>query len=657
MHIQQLLRQRLADALQDVTADGAALADMLRPTQDSRFGDYQANCAMSLAKSLGQPPRQVAQRIVDRLDVADLCDPPEIAGPGFINLRLSDHWIAATAANVLADPQLGVPATEHPQIIVVDYSGPNVAKPMHVGHIRSTVIGDALARVFRFLGHRTITDNHLGDWGTQFGMIIYGYKYFVHADDFASSPVSELSRLYRLVNNLIEYHKAVEALPAASAAAAEAQVEFEQAQAQSQKADPQQKKKMERAAQQLHRKARAAVAEVEGLESKVAAVEADPALAKAAAEHPDIARAVLVETAKLHEGDAENRSLWERFLPPCTQEINRIYQRLGVSFDYTLGESFYHSMLPEIVDDLRSAGLARDSEGAVCVFLPQFDSPLIVQKQDGAYLYATTDLATLRYRRDQFHPDQVLYVVDTRQSEHFEKVFAAAAAMGMDRMKLVHVNFGTVLGEDGRPFKTRSGTSVGLEGLLDDAVARARQVVCDPERLSRLSPPLDAEEQQRIAEAVGHGAIKYADLSHHRTSDYRFSLEKMVALDGNTSAYVQYAYARTQGILRAGGVSEADVVAAAYAVQLDTEAERELALSLLRMPEALSQVRDDYAPSALVDYLYDTARRYAVFNDNCPVLKAEAESVRHSRLALVALTGRMLRTGLNLLGIEVVPRM
>ena len=263
--------------------------------------------------------------------------------------------------------------------------------------------------------------------------------------------------------------------------------------------------------------------------------------------HPNVTDAVLQETVKLHQGDAENLELWTNFLPYCKDEINRIYDRLNVTFDYTLGESFYHSMLQPVVDDLEKRGLASDSEGAICVFLDEFDAPMIVRKKDGAYLYATTDIATLKYRLEEFNPDEILYVVDSRQSEHFEKLFAVARKIGMQDVKMVHVNFGTVLGENGKPLKTRSGTLIGLEGLLDDAVDRAREVVCNPERIEKIDPPMDDEEREQVAQTVGLGAIKYADLSHHRTSDYSFSLDKMVALEGNTSAYVQYAYARTQG--------------------------------------------------------------------------------------------------------------
>lgn len=670
MLILDLLRGRFAAALPQVIArlaDSAAplepsaleaLAGLVRPTADPRFGDYQANCAMPLAKQLGKPPREVAAALVEFLQVDDLCEPLEVAGPGFINLRLRQTLLSQAVLRALSDERLGVAPAAAPQRILIDYSSPNVAKPMHVGHIRSTVIGDALAKIFRFLGHDVITDNHLGDWGTQFGMVIYGVKHFGDPAALEQNPVAELSRLYRLVNRLIEYHDGVKSLPAARDQLAEATQAAAALQAGGPPAsDPKEKKKHDKALSAAERKREAAAGRLEKLESTLQAAQQDPEFLQAAQQHPQIAAAVLQETSKLHAGDEENVALWQRLLPHCKDEINRIYDRLDVSFDHTLGESFYHPMLPEVIERLQQAGLAQPSEGAICVFLPEFDAPMIVQKKDGAYLYATTDLATLFYRRDHFAPDEILYVVDTRQSEHFDKLFAVAKRLGFDSVRLEHINFGTVLGSDGRPFKTRSGSSVGLESLLDEAVARAMTVVCDPERSARLEPPLSEDEQRTIAEAVGHGAIKYADLSHHRTSDYKFDLEKMVSLDGNTSAYVQYAYARAQGIMQKGDVDPATILQAATAPQLSHPAERNLALTLLRFGESLEQVRGDYAPNFLVDYLYDAAKAYAVFNDNCPVLRADDEATTRSRLMLVALTARVLETGLGLLGIQVVPRM
>ncbi|MGV3485605.1 MAG: arginine--tRNA ligase [Planctomycetaceae bacterium] len=684
MQILDLLRQRFAAALLQMAPQLAAepgasgpnqtdadpdsstarseqlrgFAMMVRPTSDTRHGDYQANCAMPLAKLLGGNPRETAQRLVAALQWDDLCQSVEIAGPGFINLRLRDSFLGESTRQLLTDPQLGVAPAVSPQTILIDYSSPNVAKPMHVGHIRSTVIGDALSKVMRFLGHRVITDNHLGDWGTQFGMIIYGFKHFGDEASFAKGPVPELSRLYRLVNKLIEYHDAVESLDKTNQSVDETRQALQAAQAAADSAkDSKDRKQREKAVVAAQKKYQSSLERVQKLTDTIEVVRGDSELLRLAQQHPCIATAVLEETAKLHSDDPTNLELWQRFLPFCKDEINRIYDRLQVSFDHTLGESFYHSMLADVVAELRTRGLASDSEGAVCVFLPEFDAPMIVQKRDGAYLYATTDLATLVYRREQFSPDEILYVVDTRQSEHFEKLFAVALRMGFSSTRLVHVNFGTVLGDDGKPFKTRSGSSIGLESLLDDAVARAFAVVCDPERSSRLDPPLTDQEKRHIANVVGHGAIKYADLAHHRTSDYRFDLEKMVSLEGNTSAYIQYAYARVQGILQRGKTDESTIASQFPEILLEQPAERALALQLLRLGESLEQVRSDYAPNALVDYLYETAKAYAIFNDSCPVLKADNEALLKSRLALVAATGRILRQGLELLGIGVVSRM
>jgi arginyl-tRNA synthetase len=638
--------------------DMKTFSAMVRPTTDPRFGDYQANFAMPLGKVLGRPPRDVAIAVIGQLELLGICESVDVAGPGFINLTLSPRFIADGLVGILKDDRLGVPPTKSPRTIVIDYSSPNVAKPMHVGHIRSTVIGDALARIFRFMGHRVITDNHLGDWGTQFGMVIYGFKHFGDESALAQSPVQELSRLYRLVNRIIEYHAAVGEVEPARAAVADLAKMAKDAEEKTASAnDAKEKKVLEKSHVSICKKHAAAIEKLEKLESILSDCDSDSAFLQSAALHPGIAEAVLRETAKLHSGDAENLALWQRFLPYCRDEIDRIYQRLGVSFDHTLGESFYHEMLGKVVQDLQDAGLASDSEGAVCVFLPEFDAPMIVRKKDGAFLYATTDLATLDYRREHFAAEEILYVVDSRQSEHFDKLFAVAKRMGFDGIDLVHVNFGTVLGADGRPFKTRSGASVGLESLLDEAVARAMEVACDPERSARLEPPLGDDEKRQIASVVGHGAIKYADLSHHRTSDYRFDLQKMVSLDGNTSAYIQYAYARVHGIMQRGGVGLDEIARFESYPQITDPAERALAIILLKFGEALEQVRADYAPNFLVDYLYETARTYAVFNDNCPVLKAGDEQTARSRLMLVAATALVLRKGLHLLGIEVVPRM
>jgi arginyl-tRNA synthetase len=556
---------------------------------------------MPLGKRLGRPPKEVAAQVVGRLEVDDLCEPPEVAGPGFINLRIKEQWLAKRLATAVSDERLGiaqVPPAEA-RTYVIDYSAPNVAKPMHVGHIRSTVIGDALYKILRFLGHRTISDNHLGDWGTQFGMIIYGYKHFLDEQAYRRDPVGELARLYQLVRRLMDYRD----------------------------------------------------------DDQPAAAQRERPLSRPAAGHQDIGAAVLAETARLHEGDPENVRLWREFMPACRQEIDRVYGRLQVRFDCTLGESFYNDRLPQTVDDLLARGIARQSEGAVCVFLEGREVPMLVRKQDGAFLYATTDLATIRYRMEQFHPDAILYVVDHRQGLHFEHLFVTARLMGYRDVELTHVSFGTVLGEDGRPFKTRSGETVGLEGLLDEAVHRAAEVVAASDDAKPGGPELSAEDQDRIAQIVGIGALKYADLSQNRTSDYVFSYDKMLAMNGNTATYMQYAYARVRSIFAKGGVDVEMLRAGRPPILLDAPAERALGLQLLRFAEALDLAVVDYRPNQLTGYLFELADCYSTFYETCPVLKAETDALRQSRLLLCDLAARTIRKGLELLGIDVVEKM
>ncbi len=609
INLRSALRQAFRVALEGLSRDGVAaiqaaelpgLVEQVRETADATFGDYSGTMAMALAKKAGKKPRDVAVEIIRRLEAApgyaDLFEPPgDPVGPGFINVRVKDEALAAAVARAVADDRLGVAAVEQPLTVVVDFSSPNVAKPMHVGHIRSTVIGDALARILRFRGHHVITDNHLGDWGTQFGMILWGWKHCRDDAAFAADPTAELGRLYRLVRKVAD--------------------------------------------------------------AKPEELAADPVAAALAAQHPDAARDVLAETAKLHEGDPENRALWNQFMPVCRGEIDRIYARLHVTFDHTLGESFFQPMLAATVDDLVAKGLARESRGAIGVFLRGDDAPpLLIRKADGAFLYATTDLATIRWRLEHWTPDRILYVVDHRQSEHFEQVFEAARRWGIDGIEgvdLVHVGFGTVLGEDGRPFKTRAGDTVGLEALLDEGVERAAAVVGSGDE-GRAG--MNDADRRHVAETVGIGAIKYADLSQNRTTDYVFSFDKMLQLTGNTAAYMQYAVARVEGIFSRGGIDRDDVRRGGDGVLLSDPKERALALELLRFGEALEDVETDARPNVLTAWLYDLAGCYSTFYDSLSVLKAEGAE-RESRLALCDLTGRILRRGLDLLGIGTVEKM
>ncbi len=574
----KLLKDRFTQAHSSLVEHPEEVAEMVRTAQDPRFGDFQANMAMSLAKSLHKSPREVASEIIANLKWEDILSEPVVAGPGFINLTFRKDYLASQVVQTDVAEDLLVSKTTHPRTIVIDYSAPNAAKPMHVGHIRSTCIGRALYNILSFLGHRVISDNHLGDWGTQFGMVIYGYRHFLDSGAYAEDPVNELLRLYRLVR---------------------------------QKAD------------------------------------ADP----------EVMKDVLAETSKLHHGDAENLALWKSILPNCLDEINKVYHRLGVSFDYTIGESFYNDRLGSLVDSLKERGVACSTDGAVGIFLDGEEVPMLIQKSDGAYLYATTDLATLLYRREQFHPDTILYVVDFRQSHHFVQLFKAAPLIGCGDMDLVHVKFGTVLGDDGKPFKTRSGDTVGLEPLLDEAQRRAMAVVSANGANERFSE----EEQKEISRIVGLGALVYADLSQNRESDYVFSFDKMLAMNGNTATYMQYAYARIRSIFTKGGIDPSSLREKASAgeipLSLDAPAERDLALALLKFSDALEFAAKDYRPNLLTAYLYDLAGRYSSFFESCPVLKAPDPETKLGRLLLCDLTARTIQKGLALLGIGTVERM
>jgi arginyl-tRNA synthetase len=661
VNVLTLLRDRFGDALAELveeSTDLSSLVEMVLPSQDTRFGDYQANCAMPLGKQLGKSPREVAALLVRRLDVEDICEPPEIAGPGFINLRLRESWLVEQLVAASADvTRLSIAKTDSPRTIILDYSSPNVAKPMHVGHIRSTVIGDALYRSLRFLGHCVISDNHIGDWGTQFGMIIYGYKNFLDVEALRESPVGELSRLYKLVNNLVEYQEAVgEKIPAARAEIATAEERQADLEAVEQPAD-------KKAARQLNKQLKLATRALTQrkemlaeLSKKTVDFESDPTCVDFAKAHPEIGKAVLAETAQLHAGNPSSLSLWRDILPPCLEEIDATYQQLGVTFNHMLGESFYHDRLQGVVDDLRRAEICKESDGAQCVFLEGQSAPLIVQKKDGAFLYATTDLATLQYRVERWNPDTVLYVVDHRQSQHFEQLFATARQWGYDQIELKHVQFGTVLGEDGKPYKTRSGTAIGLTGLLEEAVERALQVVSqnDDQRPERL---LEEKDRKEVAARIGIGAVKYADLSHNRTSDYVFSFDKMLAMNGNTAAYMQYSYARVRSIFEKGEVDISQLRKSGGTILLGTPSERALGMALLQFSEAVDRVVSDYRPNHLTTYLFELASRYSEFFENCPVLKAENDLLRVSRLLLCDLAARTIKMGLTLLGIDIVERM
>jgi arginyl-tRNA synthetase len=604
MNLLNQVQQPFRAALAQLVADPEPYAAMVRAAQDPRFGDYQANCAMPLAKALGRKPREVAEEIVKRLPPGDLLEPPEVAGPGFINVRLRPDWIARQLQRMARDERLGVEPARPARTYVIDYSSPNVAKPMYVGHLRSTIIGDALARLLRFLGHRVVTDNHLGDWGTQFGMLLYGYKHFRDEAALKADPVQEMVRLYKEVRKRI---------------------------------DP---------------------AELEEDKPQEAAKKYNP---DELARSREVLRAVREETARLHAGDPENTRLWRQFMPWCEEELERMYRRLDVHFDHQLGESFYNPMLADVVRDLEARGLARTSEGAVAVFFGADEPPALVRKRDGAFTYTTTDLATIRYRMEHWHPDAVLYVVDSRQALHFRNLFDIARRWGYDRVALEHVSFGSVLGEDKRPLKTRAGDNVSLEALLDEAVAegarRYEQTRRERQERGEEVPELSEAERSEVAEVVGLGAVKYADLSQNRTSDYVFSWDKMLSTEGNTATYMQYAYVRNLGIFRKGNVDVRPLREEPPLPTGERPEERSLALQLLHFEEALQAAAADYKPNLITGYLWDLAKAYSAFFTNCPVLKAPTPELRQSRLLLCDLTARVIHQGLELLGIRTAERM
>ena len=578
--ITELLSERLNLALNNI-----GKADLLSNFQgsvtsaaDTRFGDYQTNAAMVLAKKLGMPPRELAAEIINQIDVDDISETPEIAGPGFINFKIKNSTILSRLDDILSSDRLGIEETTTPEKILIDYSSPNIAKPMHIGHIRSTIIGDCLRRVANFLGHDVIADNHIGDWGTPIGQVIYGWKNNLNESAFNEDPIKELLRLYQLVK--------------------------------------------------------------EGFESD-----------------PKINAACLEETVKLQSGDDESMSLWNQFKEITLSEANKIYSRLDIEFDVTLGESFYHNQLAPLVEDLLAKGIAEISDGAVCIFsnneLEAKDDPLLVsrdgewipvpcmvRKKDGGFNYATTDIATIDYRVNELNSDKILYVVDDRQSLHFRQLFEVSRQREI-KTQLHHVSFGKILGEDRKPFKTREGSVPDLSSVLEEAVQRAKSVIDDK------SNGLSEKEKEDVAERIGIGAIKYFELSQSRVSDYIFSWDKMLALQGNTAPYMINAYVRTRSIFRKIGD---DTNISLNDLALSNDSERSIAIKLCQYSEVVPEVMTDYRPNLLATYLYELAQTFHSFYEQCPVLNSE-EQTRNTRLALCEATSKVLKHGLELLGI------
>jgi len=584
------IESALQTAVQAVLPGADVSAVLVRPCPDPKFGDYQSNALMSLAKTRKMNPRQLATDVLARLDVSEVCDKVEIAGAGFLNFRLKSAALTDSLAAAARGDHLFFEKTSRPRPIVIDFSGPNVAKPMHVGHIRSTGIGDALQRVLRLLGHRVVSDNHIGDWGTQFGKLLLGWKEILDRDALERDTITELERLYKVIN---------------------------------------------------------------------AECDANPARLEAAK----------AELVKLQAGDAENIAVWKQMIAVSEKQFSEIYGRLGVKFDVTLGESFYNPQLAGVVEDLLNRGIARESDGAIAVFsdgsLPPKEDvflvskdgkwipePALIQKGDGGFNYMTTDLATINYRLKTWSPDEIIYVVDDRQSAHFKKLFTIFARWQPEaakKVKLVHVGFGKIMGEDGKPFRTRDGETVKLGELLDEAEERAFKIV------SEKNASLPEAQRKEIARVVGLGAVKYADLLPNRQSDYIFSWDKMLALQGNTATYLQFAYARILSIFRK---AESDGFKSDISnFKLEAPEEFALAKHFLNFGLTLEAVAEELRPNFLCNYLFELAGKFTAFYENCPVLKANDDATRNSRLALCDLTARVLKQGLEALGIETIEQM
>ena len=585
--IHQLLQDGLKEAVRQVLTGSDVSSIQVRPCPDPKFGDYQCNALIALAKARKMNPRELATKVLAGLEVSEWCEKVEIAGAGFLNFRLKTSALEQALNAAARGGDLFFKRTEKPIRYVVDFSSPNVAKPMHVGHIRSTILGDCLARTLRLLGHQVITDNHIGDWGTQFGMLIVGWKTLLDRAALDRDPLAELERIYKAVQSKCDPEK-----PNYDAA--------------------------------LHESARA-------------------------------------ELVKLQQGDAENLAIWREMKELSQKQFDEIYSRLDIKFEHTLGESFYKDTVQKVYDELTTHGIAVESEGALVVFQNEPEAkvnikghPFIIRKRDGASNYASTDLATILYRKEKFKADRVLYVVDSRQRDHFDHLFATAVKWFTETKRNLFepklIDFGTILGEDNKPLKTRSGENVKLRDLLDEAEERAFKIV------SEKNPDLPELQRREIARVVGIGAVKYADLLPNRTSDYVFSWDKMLALNGNTGPYLQYAYTRIRSIFRKDGKENADAARQILEMKLAMPEEIALAKHLLNFGIVLEAVAEEYRPNYLCNFLYELAVHFARFYESCPVLKAP-EPERGSRLTLCDLTARVLKLGLHTLGIETTEQM
>jgi len=622
---------QLQQAVRAILPDADVSVVLVRPCPDPKFGDYQSNALMSLAKARKINPRQLATDVLGKVDVSAWCEKVEIAGAGFLNFRLKPSAIMEALQSAARGEHLFFSKASEPRTVVVDFSSPNVAKPMHVGHIRSTGIGDSIQRLLRLLGHQVVTDNHIGDWGTQFGMLLFGWKTILDKAALERNAIIELERIYKTIQAEIKSQTRGWLLKNHA-------TEFAEAKANGLSED-----------------------EVE--KQILAKLPTGKALDISAT---DVASRR--ELVMLQAGNSENIAIWKEMTRLSQKQFDEIYGRLGVKFDQTLGESFYNPQLAGVVADLLARGIARESKGAVAVFsdgsLPPkedpflvnrdgdwVDDPALVRKSDGGFNYTTTDLATIDYRLKTWSPGEIVYVVDDRQSGHFKKLFAAFGRWLPDavrKVKLIHVGFGKIMGEDGKPFKTRSGDTVKLGDLLDEAEERALKIV------SEKNSNLSETQHREIARVIGLGAVKYADLLPNRQSDYVFSWDKMLALSGNTAPYLQYAYARIRSIFRKAGDSQAE--SNNGKIHLSAPEEFALAKHLLNFGLVLEAAADEYRPNFICNYLYELAGKFTSFYENCPVLKAEPGE-RASRLVLCDLTARVLKEGLGVLGIQTLEQM
>ena len=680
----EILEEKVSAVMSEVSGLEKCSA-IVKQAGDPKFGDYQANGIMALAKQLKTNPRKLAEQVVERLDISDICETPEIAGPGFINLRLKPEFIANGLLEINKDTEnLAVEKTTSPKTVVVDFSGPNIAKQMHVGHLRSTIIGDCICRMLKFLGHNVIPQNHIGDWGTQFGKIILALWHICMVENLHKSekPYYDLANLHQVLledprmtsNNLkdelIDHHRK-DWLADSKENDGDGELYFNSF-----------LDNFAERSESLWPALLKAYQYVNWLDSIFKGNEDYKIKVRVKNEidgfiykdilYGDLTRHITVMLQKGGKENEQERKAWDAVRRITLDECNRIYRRLTVQLSDSdvRGESFYNDKLKGVVEDLKKAGLAIESDGAMCVFPDGFKNkegeplPFIIQKSDGAYLYATTDLAALRYRVNELKADEIIYVTDSRQKLHFEMLFAVAHQAGWDVNKdtedrtqnteLYHVMFGSVLGENGQPLKTRSGENVKLKELLDEAVERAKNVV------EQKNPELSQDQKEKIAQAVGIGAVKYADYSNNRTSDYVFSFDKMLAMEGNTAPYMQYAYARIKSIERKAegkGVDIATELDSINKLNLNEPTELELAKHLIRYGEAIQSAVSDFKPNYLTAYLYELAQKFSTFYTSCPVLIAEPDQ-RPTRLLLCDLTARTIRHGLTeLLGIDVVEQM